>query len=70
MSDEKEKEEPLDKWEGRDLGPKEFGAMMGSAIGNYVAHGMSREEILELVGDLYDEILGMMADLVSKVPKH
>ena len=67
MSDE---EKPLDKWEDRDLGPKKYATVLGTAIGNYMAHGLSREEVLELVGDLYDEMLVKMHEILAKVPKH
>lgn len=65
-----DKKKPLDKWEDYDLGPNKYATMLGRAIGNYITQGLSREEILELVGDLYDETAVTMAKILEKVPKH
>lgn len=40
----------------KDYGPMAVGAILGSCIGSYIQYGVTRDELLELVGEMYDAI--------------
>jgi len=41
----------------KDYGPSIVGAILGMCIGNYVRHEVTRDELLELVAEVYDGII-------------
>ena len=45
-------------YEAKDCGPEVVGAMLGVCIGSYVEY-LSKEELLDLVGDMYDGIVAV-----------
>ena len=46
-----------EKDEERDFGPADIGAMQGVCVGLYIKNGVSKKDLLGLIGDLYDGIL-------------
>ena len=40
----------------KDYGPSVCGAMFGVCIASYIEHGVTRDEMLELAGQIYDAI--------------
>ena len=59
MADQKTSEQ---KYEDGDFGPAEIGAMLGVCIGLYINHDVSRESLVEMVGDMYDDIAKLAAE--------
>lgn len=40
----------------KDFGPSVVAAMLGVCIASYVEHDVTKEEFLELAGDIYDGV--------------
>ena len=45
----------------RDYGPTIVASILGTCVSSYIDHGVTRDEMLELVGEIYDGIIKTMA---------
>lgn len=41
----------------KDYGPKEIAAIVGVCVGSYICHRVTKQEVLELVGEIYEDIV-------------
>ena len=46
----------------KDYGPSVCGAMFGVCIASYIEHDVTRDEVLELAGQIYDAIKQTIAE--------
>jgi hypothetical protein len=47
-------DDPID--EDKDYGPAELGVALGTVLGLYIHHGVTKKEVLALVGDIHRDI--------------